>query len=266
MTSKNQENKDFYIWEGIYSSFKDAYKDAVGPGFSGEIYQERALSVVNECLTALDLKEPIPNFRNQSLRSNYLQIIIAMMIHKKSDKRNVRILEFGGGLGIDYVVLKESISDSMNLIDYTIVENQEICSIGNSLFEKEEVKYIEELPLLKTYDIVYASSAIQYIDNWKGLLSKFSDFNPEYILLSDVFAGPIDQFVTFQNYYGSQIPHWFLNFEDLATHCAEMNYEIIMKTYHTSRRLDQEDVLPMDNFPKNLRLARTLNLLLKRKV
>jgi len=117
MTSKNQENKDFYIWEGIYSSFKDAYKDAVGPGFSGEIYQERALSVVKECLTALDLKEPIPNFRNQSLRSNYLQIIIA-----------------------------------------------------------------------------------------------------------------------------------------------------IMKTYHTSQRLDQEDVLPMDNFPKNLRLARTLNLLLKRKV
>jgi len=49
MTSKNQENKDFYIWEGIYSSFKDAYKDAVGPGFSGETYQERALSVVDEC-------------------------------------------------------------------------------------------------------------------------------------------------------------------------------------------------------------------------
>ena len=86
---------------------------------------------------------------------------------------------------------------------------------------------------------------------------------PEYILLSDVFAGDINSFVTLQNYYGSKIPHWFLNLQDLLDTFDRHGYKIIMKSYATSRSLDVEDALPMDDFPEALRIPQSLHLLLQ---
>ena len=89
---------------------------------------------------------------------------------------------------------------------------------------------------------------------------------PKYILLSDIFAGSIKSYATLQNYYDSKIPHWFLNLNEILDIFSSNGYELVMKTYATSRRLGVEDILPMSNFPEELRLTQTLHLLLKNKV
>ena len=257
MTKNINEIKPFYIWEGVYETFQSTELEATGPGFEGDIYLNRSLIVANECLDALKLCKPIPEFHKQ--RNTLLPVTVAMMLENID---SVRVLDFGGGLGIGYMTLIESIPDFLNKVDYTIVENQEVCDIASKLLE--DVNFTSTLPVSSSYDLIHASSSLQYIEHWQDVLVKFTLFNPKYILLSDVFAGNIKPFVTLQNYYESRIPHWFLNLQEVLDVLKEHGYHLIMKSYTSSRRLDVEDVLPMDNFPENYRLPQTFHLLLKR--
>jgi len=258
MNKSVNETKPFYIWEGHYDTFQSAASKAIGPGFEGDIYLKRSLIVANECLDALKLGAPIPQFHKQ--RSTLLPLTVSMML---GHHERVRVLDFGGGLGIGYMTLVESILNDLEKIDYTIIENSEVCEAGGNLLG--EVKYISILPKSNTFDLIHASSSLQYVEHWKDLLEKLTSFNPEYILLSDVFAGDIVTFVTLQNYYESRIPHWFLSLQELLDVMDKYGYRLIMKSYTASRRMNVEDVLPMDNFSETNRLPQTLHLLLQKK-
>jgi len=258
MTNSVEKAKPFYIWEGVYDTFKSAKEMAKGPGFEGEVYLKRSLAAANECFDALKANKSIPQFHKQ--RSTLLPITVAMML---SHNDRVRILDFGGGLGIGYMTLVESIQHDLDRVDYTIVENPEVCAVGEKLIA--EVAYISTLPSPVSFDVIHASSSLQYIENWQDLLARFASLGPEYILLSDVFAGDITTFVSLQNYYESRIPHWFLNLQELLDTLDKHGYSLLMKNYATSRRLDVEDDLPMDNFSENQRLSQSLHLLLQKK-
>jgi putative methyltransferase (TIGR04325 family) len=252
--------KTFNIWEGVYSSFEDAEKDSKGNGFGGNIYNTRALDAANACLDSLKAGLPIPSFHKQ--RSNILPPVVAMMLDKKE---SLNILDFGGGLGIGYMTLAESIPEYATKINYSVVELAEICEQG-ILLHKDwgKINFLDQLPDSNKYDLIHSASALQYVDDWKGLLKKITSYEPEYILLSDVFAGTISTFVTLQNYYDSKIKHWFFNLDELISFFSSIGYALTMKSYVNSRRLDSEDVLPMENFPAQFRIQHTLHLLLKK--
>lgn len=249
----------FNIWEGVYSSFDETSTVATGAGFEGDVYNQRAYTAAKECLDALNNGKPIPPFHKQ--RSNVLPPVAALMLGKSTP---LHILDFGGGLGIGYMTLTESIPKCAETIKYSIVEFSEICAQGRGL-HADNIEFLEALPENKKFELVHSASALQYIEDWKGLLRKFTTYEPEYILLSDVFAGSIPTFVTLQNYYSSKIKHWFFNLDEFVSYCSEIGYELIMKNYVNSRRLQADDFLPMENFPESYRLQQTLHLLFRRK-
>jgi putative methyltransferase (TIGR04325 family) len=251
----------FNIWEGVYNSFEKADENAIGKGFEGDIYTERSFNAAKECFEALKSEKPIAGFHKQ--RSSVLPPVVSMMFSKQSSS-SLSILDFGGGLGIGYMTLIESIPFKKEFIDYTIVEVQEICELSKKLYTSGEVSYISKLPSEGSFDLIHSASALQYIESWKEILKKFADFNPKYILLSDVFAGNIPTFVTLQNYYDSKIKHWFFNLDEYLEALRDLGYQLIMKSYVTSKRNGVEDLLPMDNFPDNYRIEQTLHLLFEK--
>jgi putative methyltransferase (TIGR04325 family) len=259
MNNTTTQIKPFNIWEGVYPDFQSAVADAKGAGFSGEVYRTRSLKAATECLAALNSEQPIPAFHKQ--RSTHLPITVAMIL---GNKKQVNILDFGGGFGIGYMTLAESIPADLEKIEYTIVDVSEVCQSGLHLHSGRRVVYKTELPISKKYDLIHAASSIQYIEHWQELIANFAAIKPGYILLSDVFAGAIKPYVTLQNYYESKIPHLFLNLNELLDIFSSHGYRLAMKSYVTSRRLDAEDTLPMTNFPEDLRLTQTLHLLLKK--
>ena len=250
----------FYIWEGVYPSFKAALADASGPGFEGAIYQERSLAAATECMSFLRAGKPIPTFHKQ--RSTLLPMAVAMML---GQEEYVDILDFGGGLGIGFMVLAESIPMDLQRVRYTIVEGPHLSALGAQTLGNK-CAYFTTLPASGKFSLIHAASSLQYIDNWQDLIHHFSVLNPKYILLSDVFAGKINTFATLQNYYGSRIPHWFLNLQELLEAFSQNGYRLMMHAYVTSRRLDALDVLPMDNFPECRRLPQSLHMLLQREL
>ena len=248
----------FNIWEGIYENFEIAEQFCQGSGFDSETWNEQSLKVALECLECLESKRQIPQFYKQ--RSNLLPPIVALLL---INKPFIRILDYGGGLGIGYMTLLESITNIETKIDYTVIELPQIVQQLKTIIPK--INAIETLPISEKFDLVHSASAIQYIDDWKGLFIKLFKNNPDFILLSDVFAGPIPDFVTLQNYYGNKIKSWFLNLDQFVLFFSENGYNLIMKSSVTSKRKDNEDVLPMDNFPETHKIKYTLHLLFVKK-
>ena len=185
MTNTTAQIKPFHIWEGIYPDFQSAVADAKGAGFSGEVYRTRSLQAATECLAALKSEQPIPAFHKQ--RSTHLPLTVAMIL---GDKKQVSILDFGGGLGIGYMTLAESIPVDLKRIEYNIVEVPEVCRSGMGL-HAVGVMYTSDLPTAAKFDLIHAASSFQYIEHWQDLLAKFAALRPEHILLSDVFAGSV---------------------------------------------------------------------------
>ena len=257
-----KEKWDGVIWKGKYSSFEDSSVDILGPGFSGEDWKNRSLNSANECLSAISSGQSIPEFYKQ--RTTVFPVVVSML--KTESPNKLKILDFGGSLGIGYMVLKESIPGIEERLDYNIVDVKEVCLTGSILFnDVVNIKYYEQIPKNEAFDLVYSSSTIQYVDDWKGLIKEFGGLNANYILLSDVFAGNNKSFVTLQSYYGSRIPHWMININDLLVEFDHIGYEFVMKTDVTSQRLNDQDILPMSNFDKNDRIEKTLHLLFKKK-
>ena len=128
MINTTDQIKSFHIWEGIYSSFQFAEEEAKGPGFNGDVYRKRSLQASTECFATLKSGNPIPPFHKQ--RSTHLPPTVAMML---GAKERVKILDFGGGLGIGYMTLAESIPTDLKRIEYTILEVPEVCKSGRDL-------------------------------------------------------------------------------------------------------------------------------------
>jgi putative methyltransferase (TIGR04325 family) len=248
----------FNIWDGIFPSFDDAEVAAGGSGFNGDVYESRTTAAARECIAALRAGQPLPPFHKQ--RSSMLPPLVAMLLQGRD---RLRVLDLGGGLGIGYMALLESLPRAAERIDYTVVEVAGICSVGRNLFGSA-ITFLEQLPSSGAYDLIHSSSALQYIEDWHATLRELRGFATPWWLLSDVFAGNIPTFVTLQNYYGSRIRQWFLNFDELMTVIAALGYSLEMRSYVSCRRLDTYDLLPMDNFPSSHRLDQTSHLLLRR--
>ena len=246
------------IWEGVYRSFDEAAADQEGPGFDGTTWHTRSAVSARECLAALQAGQPIPQFHKQ--RSVLLPPVAALLL---AQRPRLRILDFGGNLGIGYLTLVESIPEAARRIEYTIVEKPKTCEEGRRLLAGD-IGYHSALPEHGTFDLVHSSSALQYVQDWQRVLERLAGYPADFILLSDVFAGSIPTFVTLQRYYDSRIPHWFWNLDEFLTPWTQAGYRVDMKTFASSRRLGIDDTLPMGHFPNTHRLEQTLHILLRR--
>lgn len=249
----------FEIWSGVYASFADAKRYAVGDGFEGREWRERSLAGARTALAALRAGKPLPHGYVQ--RSTLLPPVAATLLASTDP---IRVLDFGGGLGVGYMTLLEAIPAARQRVVYSIVEVEGIRDAGAQL-HGSEVAYLAGIPEAGRCDLVHSASAMQYIEDWKGLTRSLAACEAPLVLLSDVFAGPIPTFATLQNYYGSRIPHWFLNLEELLYEWRRSGYELVMRAPTASRRLDVDDILPMNGFPATHRLERTVHLLLARR-
>ena len=248
---------NFQIWENIYPDFDVANKHKEGLGFSGKKYLERSLFAATESLNALKTKKEIPFFHKQ--RNIDLVIIVSMMLSKPIKK--LRILDFGGGFGIAYMNLIENIPGVVDKIEYTVVDNEEVCNLAKSLFRGElPITFLESLPNNEVFDLVYTSSCIQYLDKWKEVLQKLCSLESDHIYFSDFFCALSKSFVTLQNYYESKIPHWFFSLEEFQQELAINKYKLKFKTPTNLERLGQKNLINLTNFPIDLIASQTLNL------
>jgi putative methyltransferase (TIGR04325 family) len=249
---------DLKIWEGVYPSFDAA--PAVGPGFDGPIWRERSLQSARETLARFAAGQPLDYSLRQ--RNAIMPSLVAMLLSRQA---RVSFLDFGGGLGTAFVVLSSALGGDIARVDYRIVEVESICRAGRELFATGTRPSFEpELPSGETFDVVQASSSMQYIDDWRSVLRRLAGYRARYLVFCDLLIGDFASYVTLQNYYSSRIRSRFINAGDFIGEVERQGYELALRSACDTRILGAVGPLPMDNFPPQLRVERTSHLLFAR--
>jgi putative methyltransferase (TIGR04325 family) len=239
---------EFIIWEGIYSNYDEAQNTLTGSGFGSQRYIDQCKVVMEESLECLQKNEVIPLFHKQ--RFTLLSSTLALLKRFTKHKYPIKLTDFGGGFGMGYLNCLEEMQQLQ--LKYSIVELPEVCLAASSFskLHKLDLSFFDSIKAVKESDLIFCSSAFQYIKDWKALIKDFCNLQPKAILMSDVFCGNFNTFMTIQNYYESKIPHWFFNLREICDEFNANGYELASKSVSTGVRAGKVDFLPMDNFPE----------------
>ncbi len=178
------------------------------------------------------------------------------------------MFDFGGGFGIGYLACRSQLPAAGDALRYQIVDFPEVCESARTLFPNDEMVRFDSADSVirgQSFDIVYSSSALQYLEDWRSATSMLAGLNAPLLLLSDVFAGDIEEFTTLQVYHESTIPHSFLNIADLIDHFGEHGYDLLLQDISRGVRREVVDRLPMANLPPERQIPHAWHLLFRRR-
>jgi len=251
-------SNEFFIWEGIYSSFQEAPGD--DRAFREAVWAERSRTRAH---ALREMRRSGGLARATTASTGYcLPVVVALA---QTEHPRVRLLDFGGCVGFSFYAVVDVLPRPED-IEYTVVDNEVVCKIGRDVFDDEpRIAFRSELPG-GPFDVVHCGSSLQYVEQWAATLRALVASKPKYLVLDDVPAGSIPTFVGLQNYYGKQIPHWFWNADEFVdTVTRATGYELFYKARFIGTFLGKTGPIPMDNFPADHRLENALNLAFKRR-
>jgi putative methyltransferase (TIGR04325 family) len=239
-----------FAWEGVYRHYRDV--PARGSGFASEHWIKETLAYTRSLMYPSEglVQDQAGIFREES----FLALLIS--IHAAVGIKTVRVVDFGGGMGNAYIHFRNNSVIGSN-VEYHIVENEPVCDAGRDLLlDDPRVHFHSSLPAgLTGVDIVYICSALQYIEDYPGLLKALCAYRPKYFLFVKLSAGDIPTYATEQrNLPGIVLPYWFLNAGEIRRIMEENGFRLIYRCLQ-DREYDQ------GNFPPECRLGRAWNLL-----
>lgn len=248
-----------HIWEGVYKSFTEV--PARDEGFHGGTWRNNSLEKISALLEASQADRFVPSV--VAFNASLLPLLTAL-VNEQMGK--VTVLDFGGSLGFTYVPVTAGLIRKDSL-EYLIVDNPIICEAGERVFQNDKrIRFCTELPRdVEKVDIVHLGSSLQYVDDWRGLITELAHYRPQYFLFTDLLAGDIPTYATIQNYYGSKIPCWFLNVHELVSAVTNEGFELLLKSTYLNTYLGKQQECPQDNFPQELRLGNPCCLLFSSK-
>ena len=156
---------------------------------------------------------------------------------------DVRILDFGGGLGVNYINIRAVLPRSVTA--YDIVDTPPNRQRWQRLFgHHANCGYHIEIPP-RQYDVVLASSTLQYIHEWRGALASLARVGAHWIVLPRLPVTTGRTFAAIQDVKfnsgphigksAGRVRHWFFNrdaiLELMRTHGFQMAHEHFIADY-----------------------------------
>jgi putative methyltransferase (TIGR04325 family) len=161
------------------------------------------------------------------LQNHDLLPVVAAMIDSANDNQSLRILDFGGGVGVDFRHLPYATKLRQRL-SYTVVELPQVCDAGRALWRDDaRITFRSELPPADArFDIVYSSSALQYAREPIALLKQFTTYEPRAILLIMTPMTQRKAFVRAQVTGKTPFPAWVLSVSEVEVAMSTVGYRI----------------------------------------
>lgn len=154
---------------GIYKSFEE-FANPTYPATDAEMVRQSRSTMKHDDGNGLMI------FR----RGHDLLPVVAAML----GGRDLRVLDFGGAAGLDYVGLNAIVGA---VAHYCVVELPEICKAARDAWpggDGGRLVFREDLPpASERFDVVYAWSAVYLVPKPLELLSRFTEYRPRAILL-----------------------------------------------------------------------------------
>jgi putative methyltransferase (TIGR04325 family) len=217
-------------YSGVYADFEDVatagggYEDDVWPATAAQYSRGAIASNESGFIPAAVLNE-----------TAFLPLLISVA-------RLARVLDFGGATGFSYVAVKYG---AMRNIDrYVIIEHPNVCAQGRALFKDDvKVEFLERIPN-EPFDLVHIGSALQYVNDYRGLLKHLTDLKPRWFFMTKLPAGENATFVTAQvNLPGKTLVCWLFNVGELVLIMEQLGYKLIFRSANDGQ-INQGNVEP----------------------
>ena len=206
-------------WRGVYQQFADV--PTLGSGFDDHAWASDTRRLTERALRECSIPNRLPLVEDDN---TLLPVLVANILCTGSSR--IKVLDFGGGMGISFVHLIASVSQP-DRIEYHVIETPQVCREGAELFSNDtRIHFHSRLPdAIDGVDVVYMNSALQYIEDYRGLLRALCDLSPRFILLARCSAGNIATYATAQlTLPGKQLPYWFIDVRELVSILGECHY------------------------------------------
>ena len=209
-------------WEGTYAHLRDVPTENYP-------YDRGTLIAAAEQYTRSDLAEVTAGVIPNSVWHEPLALLAASI---SATRKQVRILDFGGGVGIAYVHLLARLRSETS-VRYDVVDLESACLAGRKLFaDDRRIEFHTSLsPIQGKIDVLYASGVLPYIEDYPALLRKFASFNASYIMFTQLAAGPFPTYAARQlNVPGQVLPYWFHNIQEVIDLVTAGGYTFLYQT------------------------------------
>ena len=193
----------------------------------------------------------------KALKKRLFPLLIALI-----DKEKISILDFGGSAGQTYIDCISKLKSKKN-IDYYIYDLEETMKIGREVLsefkhEYSNINFITNISEIKSFDIVYFGSSLQYFPDYKSILLSAITKEPDYIFLTDNYMSKHSAYATTQvNMPGRKMSCWIFKFDEIVSFLSKNNYSLI---YSSS---NFQPFHNFNNFPQENKVVDTSNLLFK---
>lgn len=151
------------------------------------------------------------------------------------------ILDWGGALG-HYHAIARVLVPGVEL-DYHCKELPAVCRQGRRV-SPEVTFHDSDACLESSYDLVLASGAVQYAEDWAGLLARLAGAAGRYLLVTKVPVTDAPSFVTLQRAYqygyDTEYLGWALNRGEIRTAAQDAGAELV-REFFLSATLDIPD-------------------------
>lgn len=246
------------VWEGVYKSFAEV--PVQGPGFLGDVWLDRSTDDLQRSLDVWRQRGSAP--ARITRRQGPLPMAVAMLL---AGQEQATVLDFGGGIGATYVQLQAEV-EGADRVEFHIVDNPRVTERARGLLAGfPRVHFHDSLPRLAKIDVAHLGSSLQYVEAWPELLAEVARLGPRLIVFTDLKAGNTPTYATGQRYYGSTIPCWFFNLDEVLATLANLGYDVIYRAPYTGPVLGKTEGDPQDNFPPSFRIGHPCNLVLLRR-
>lgn len=171
--------------------------------------------------------EPMNSQNIKDLRKHNLLVSFAYVLALSARCRErVSILDWGGDIG-SYRLISEAVIKDVS-IDYNCAEVPVICQVGQELQPDVNFYSSKSEWSKKCYDLVLASSAIHYVQDWKQLIIDLMSVCSGYLYITRL---PVVQrspsFVMIQRAYATEYFGWVINREELINYVHENGFDLI---------------------------------------
>jgi putative methyltransferase (TIGR04325 family) len=129
-----------------------------------------------------------------------LRICIALSFLVRDSQKNIRVLDFGGGAGSTYDLVR-SIYSSELCFDWCVLETPSLANHAGALRRNglSFLSTIQAAASTGTFDLTYCNSSLQYCDNPLAWLNQIVSLGSQYIFITRTpFLSKGSQYITVQ--------------------------------------------------------------------
>lgn len=182
------ENVSQVRYIGDYQDWDSAREEC--DGYEDEVILNKAICSIGKVLRGEAAWER-DTFLFYEKKYNYNICAAILRCALQNNNQGVRVLDIGGALGSTYFQNRGYLEDVKGL-EYVVAEQDKFAEYGHENLEDGALCFIKSREGFREYgrfDIVLMSASLQYIPQYKEILSEVNSLNPRYIILDRVLIG-----------------------------------------------------------------------------